>query len=72
LTDASFIRLKNVNLAYDFTGKWLKRMKLQKLRIQLQAQNLFTITNYLGFDPESQGVSLPPLRTIVGALQFTF
>jgi len=42
------------------------------LRIQLQAQNLFTITNYLGFDPESQGVSLPPLRTIVGALQFTF
>lgn len=72
LTDASFIRLKNVNLAYDFRGNWLKRVKLQKLRIQLQAQNLFTITNYLGFDPESQGVSLPPLRTIVGALQFTF
>jgi len=71
-TDASFIRLKNVNLAYDFTGNWLKRMKLQKFRLQLQAQNLFTITNYLGFDPESQGVNLPPLRTIVGALQFTF
>jgi len=72
LTDASFIRLKNVNLAYDFSGNWLKKMKLRKLRVQLQAQNLFTITNYLGFDPESQGVNLPPLRTIVGALQFTF
>ncbi|MFW0718629.1 SusC/RagA family TonB-linked outer membrane protein [Pedobacter sp. N23S346] len=72
LTDASFIRLKNVNLSYDFDGNWLKRIKLQRLRIQLQAQNLFTITNYLGFDPESQGVNLPPLRTIVGALQFTF
>lgn len=72
LTDASFIRLKNVNLSYDFDGNWLKRIKLQRLRIQLQAQNLFTITNYLGFDPESQGLSLPPLRTIVGALQFTF
>jgi len=72
LTDASFIRLKNVNLAYDFTGNWLKRAKMRKLRIQLQAQNLFTITNYLGFDPESQGVNLPPLRTIVAALQFTF
>lgn len=71
-TDASFIRLKNVNLAYDFTGNWLKRMKLRKFRVQLQAQNLFTITNYLGFDPESQGVNLPPLRTVVGALQFTF
>lgn len=72
LTDASFIRLKNINLSYDFDGNWLKRIKLQRLRIQLQAQNLFTITNYLGFDPESQGVNLPPLRTVVGALQFTF
>ncbi|WP_442587248.1 SusC/RagA family TonB-linked outer membrane protein [Pedobacter sp. AW31-3R] len=72
LTDASFIRLKNVNLAYDFSGNWLTRIKLQKLRLSVQAQNLFTITNYLGFDPESQGVSLPPLRTIVGAVQFTF
>ncbi|HWV72244.1 MAG TPA: SusC/RagA family TonB-linked outer membrane protein [Pseudosphingobacterium sp.] len=72
LTDASFIRLKNVNLSYDFAGDWVKRMKLQRLRLQLQAQNLFTITDYLGFDPESQGVNLPPLRTIVGVIQFTF
>jgi TonB-linked SusC/RagA family outer membrane protein len=70
--DASFIRLKNINLAYDFTGNWLKRMSLQKLRLQVQAQNLFTVTNYLGFDPESQGLNLPPLRTIVGVIQFTF
>lgn len=70
--DASFIRLKNASVSYDFKGNWLKRMKLQKLRFQLQGQNLLTITNYEGFDPESQGVSLPPLRTIVGVLQFTF
>jgi TonB-linked SusC/RagA family outer membrane protein len=72
LTDASFVRLKNINVAYDFTGDWLKRMKLQKLRLQVQGQNLFTVTNYLGFDPESQGLNVPPLRTIVGVIQFTF
>ncbi|AMR32496.1 hypothetical protein A0256_14210 [Mucilaginibacter sp. PAMC 26640] len=71
-TDASFIRLKNINVAYDFTGNWLKKAGLQKLRLQVQAQNMFTITNYLGFDPESQGLNLPPLRTIVGVVQFTF
>lgn len=72
VTDASFIRLKNINLSYDFDGYWFKQIGLQRLRVQLQAQNLFTITNYLGYDPESQGVNLPPLRTVVGALQFTF
>nr|WP_262909321.1 SusC/RagA family TonB-linked outer membrane protein [Mucilaginibacter roseus] len=72
LQDASFIRFKNVSLSYDFKSEWIKKAKLQNLRIQVQAQNLFTITNYVGFDPESQGVSVPPLRTIVGAIQFTF
>ncbi|MBD1362653.1 SusC/RagA family TonB-linked outer membrane protein [Mucilaginibacter sp. ZT4R22] len=72
LTNASFIRLKNINVAYDFKGDWVKRMKLQNLRLQVQAQNLFTVTNYLGFDPESQGLSVPPLKTIVGVVQFTF
>ncbi|MCC8411263.1 SusC/RagA family TonB-linked outer membrane protein [Mucilaginibacter sp. UR6-1] len=72
LQDASFIRFKNVSLSYDFKSDWVKRAKLQNLRLQVQAQNLFTITNYVGFDPESQGVSVPPLRTIVGVIQFTF
>lgn len=72
LTDASFIRLKNVSLSYDVRGEWVKRLKLQNLRLQLQGQNLFTITDYIGFDPESQGAVLPPLRTISGVIQFTF
>lgn len=72
MVDASFIRLKNVSLSYDFKGNWVERLKFRNLRLQVQAHNLFTITDYLGFDPESQGLSLPPLRTIVGAVHFTF
>jgi hypothetical protein len=69
LSDASFIRLKNVNLSYAFSSAQLKRFGLQSLRVYMQAQNLFTITHYLGFDPESQGVVLPPLRTISAGIQ---
>ncbi|MBN8877931.1 MAG: TonB-dependent receptor [Sphingobacteriales bacterium] len=52
--DASFIRLKNISLKYDlsrFTRSW----KIQSSSIYFQAQNLFTITNYDGFDPETKG-----------------
>lgn len=70
--DASFIRLKNVSLSYNFSGKLIERLKFKNLRVQLQGHNLLTITDYFGYDPESQGLSLPPLRTVVGTLQFTF
>jgi TonB-linked SusC/RagA family outer membrane protein len=64
ITDASFIRLKNVALSYNLPQKWQHSLGLKSARIYLQAQNLLTITNYLGPDPESQGNSLPPIRMI--------
>lgn len=72
LVDASFIRLKNVNLSYTLPSKWLGKNSGQTLRIFSQGQNLFTITKYKGFDPESQSIATPPLRTITGGFQFTF
>ncbi|HEX6431196.1 MAG TPA: TonB-dependent receptor [Niastella sp.] len=70
--DASFVRLKNVSLSYNFPAKFIKKAKIQNLRLYVQGQNLFTITNYTGYDPESQGISLPPLRTFATGIQFTF
>jgi hypothetical protein len=71
-TDASFIRLKNVQLAYDFTRLIGKKIGVQYLRAYIQAQNLLTITNYLGFDPENQnGTTLPPLRMITAGIKIT-
>ena len=72
VVDGSFVRLKNVNLSYSFPQKLIRKAKFQNLRLYVQGQNLFTITNYKGFDPESQGVSLPPLRTFATGIQFTF
>ena len=63
--DASYVRLKNVMLAWEFSSlKPLQRV-FKGGNIFISAQNLFTITNYKGFDPESQsGIRLPPLRVI--------
>jgi TonB-linked SusC/RagA family outer membrane protein len=72
LVDASFIRLKNVNLSYSLPSQWLNHVKLQNARLYVQGQNLLTITGYDGFDPESQGLVTPPLRTVIAGLQFTF
>lgn len=72
IVDASFIRLKNVSLSYILPIRWISKAEGTSLRVYTQAQNLFTITNYEGYDPESQGVATPPLRTITAGLQFTF
>jgi TonB-linked SusC/RagA family outer membrane protein len=71
IVDGSYIRCKNVALSWQLSESWLKPVHLKQLRLYAQAQNLFTITNYRGFDPESQGSVLPPLRTLVFGLQFT-
>lgn len=70
-TDASFIRCKNVAVSYQLNKKWLKAARLQNGSVYFSAQNLFTITKYLGYDPETQGSILPPMRTITFGLQLS-
>lgn len=54
LYDASYLRLKTVNLRYDFPSEMIKKNKfLNSLSIYITAQNLITITNYPGADPET-------------------
>lgn len=72
ISDASFIRLKNISVSYNLPSKWQHSMHLQNSRLYFQAQNLFTITSFRGLDPETQGLSLPPLRMITGGIQVGF
>lgn len=85
IEDGSYLRLKNLQFGYSFSGNWIKKTKIQKLRIYFSAQNLFTITNYSGADPEvgqlsstdylSRGFDLgtyPQARTFTGGLNITF
>lgn len=50
--DASFVRVRNIALAYRFAQQAVQRLGIQGLRIHLTAENPFTFTNYDGYDPE--------------------
>ena len=64
-TDASFIRCKNLTVSWEMPSKFKRKIGVDNWRIYLQGQNLFTITKYPGWDPETQTLSsLPPLRIV--------
>lgn len=70
--DASYIRLKNASLSWQFPASWLKTLKMTNARLYVLGQNLWTITKYKGLDPETlSNSSLPPLRIITVGAQLT-
>jgi TonB-linked SusC/RagA family outer membrane protein len=52
LADASYCRLKNVQLGYNIPKKLVNKLHIKGLRFYLTATNLITITKYPGLDPE--------------------
>ena len=50
--DGSYLRLKNLQLGYNFCDRLLKIKGISYLRLYVSAQNLFTLTKYSGLDPE--------------------
>jgi TonB-dependent starch-binding outer membrane protein SusC len=52
IEDGSYLKLKTVQLGYNFSSSLLKRIKITNLRVYAAAQNLYTWTKYTGFDPE--------------------
>ena len=52
IEDGSYLRLKTVSLGYNIPAKAIKKIGLTKARLNITAQNLFTLSNYSGYDPE--------------------
>ncbi|MCK7553624.1 hypothetical protein MKQ70_00835 [Chitinophaga sedimenti] len=52
LEDGSYLRLRNVTLAYDFPNELLRRAKINTARVFLSGDNLMTATHFSGTDPE--------------------
>jgi hypothetical protein len=82
--DASFIRLKTATLAYSLTPSLVRSVGFEKIKVFLSGTNIFTITDYTGYDPEvaafpsndaTIGVDLsvyPPARTLTIGAELTF
>lgn len=59
VTDASFIRGRNLLLAYVFPTSVVSKLKLDRLRAYASIQNFFVATKYKGYDPEVSNSSSP-------------
>ena len=82
--DGSYLRLKTLTLSYNVEAPILKKLNITRLQPYFTAQNLFTITNYKGFDPEVnqyggsstvQGIdwgTYPQVKTFIFGLNIDF
>jgi hypothetical protein len=83
--DGSFFRLKTITLSYNFSPDLIRSIGFNKIRVYFTGVNLFTITNYTGYDPEVAqfanwgdamiGVDLsayPPAKTYTFGAELTF
>lgn len=64
--DGSYLRLKNVSLGYSIPKKYLTKLNLNSVKIYVSATNLWTLTNYTGFDPEVNSVSGSGIESNLG------
>ena len=72
---ADFIRLRDIKISYNIPSNLLSNLKLSSAVFYVQGQNLFTYTNYWGYDPEFVGAStgiIPQTRNINVGLQVGF
>lgn len=82
--DGSYLRIKDISLSYNFSGKWMDKIGISKIQPYFTASNVYTFTKYKGFDPEVnqwgnsgavQGIdwgTYPQCRSYVFGLNVTF
>ena len=70
LENGNFVRCRQLQLGYNLPTSLLKKIQIEKLRIYVSGENLFTITDYSGIDPEFSRSSV--LNTGVDNLTYPF
>lgn len=82
--DGSYLRIKDISLSYNISGKWMDKIGISKIQPYFTASNVYTFTKYKGFDPEVnqwgnsgavQGIdwgTYPQCRSYVIGLNVTF
>jgi hypothetical protein len=80
-TDAGYTRIKDVTLSYNLPASIYRRIGINGLQIYASGRNLYTFTNWLGWDPEARydvrgtdnwEVNYPTVRSFVFGLNATF
>ncbi len=76
--NASYLRLRNLMVSYDLPERLLGKASISRCKVYCSAQNVFTVTKYIGFDPEAASNSgivssnLPNPRAMVLGIDVSF
>lgn len=74
--DGKYLRMKSIHLGYSLPKKWISKIRLQKVKVYVEGNNLLTWSGLPeGIDPEWPNVTngyYPQQRTVVGGLELTF
>lgn len=77
----AYFKIKQIQLGYTFPQRWMKKIKVENLRIYASLDDFFTFTKYPGFDPEITGAgnalgvdkgNYPTSKKVVAGLSITF
>ncbi len=52
IEDGSYLRFQKISIGYNLPKRWIEKIKMSKARVYFSADNIWTITNYSGYDPE--------------------
>ena len=72
VTDASYIKMRNLQVGYTINPDFLKKYDISRLRVYCSIDNLFTITGFEGTDPEATGNVHPLTRSYSFGLNLSF
>ena len=73
LSNAAYMRVKNVTLSYSFKRDWLRMLTIEQLKIFSSVENLLTFSSLpKGYDPETVSWTYPCYRTVSFGLNVTF
>ncbi|MFC4874717.1 hypothetical protein [Negadavirga shengliensis] len=61
---ASFVRIQDISLSYNFPPPVAKRLRLQNARVFGSVRNLYSFDNWPGWDPESGHLPMPRIVTM--------
>jgi TonB-linked SusC/RagA family outer membrane protein len=79
--DGSYFKIKQIQLGYSLPDAWMHKVGMSHLRLYCSLEDFFTITNYIGYDPEVTGTGnatgvdmglYPNTKKVIFGLNLTF
>jgi len=73
LHDASYLKIKTIQLGYTLPQRWTRKIRMERLRLYVNLENYFTFTSYPGLDPEvGSDITYPLTKTVSLGLNIKF